>query len=59
MSFLDKVKAGVKTGAEQAATKAQAEFERLQRSASSSRPTGSSARRRSSSPTAASLRTTS
>jgi FtsZ-binding cell division protein ZapB len=30
MSFLDKVKATVKTGAEQAASKAQVEFERLQ-----------------------------
>ncbi len=30
MSFLDKVKAGVKSGAEQAATRAQAEIERLQ-----------------------------
>ena len=30
MSFLDKVKAGVKSGAEQAATKAQEEFDRLQ-----------------------------
>jgi len=30
MSFLDKVKAGVKSGAEQAATKAQAEIDRLQ-----------------------------
>jgi hypothetical protein len=30
MSFLDKVKAGVKSGAEQAATRAQAELERLQ-----------------------------
>jgi hypothetical protein len=30
MSFLDKVKAGVKSGAEQAASKAQVEFERLQ-----------------------------
>ena len=30
MSFLDKVKAGVKAGAEQAASKAQVEYERLQ-----------------------------
>lgn len=30
MGFLDKVKAGVKSGAEQAATRAQAEIERLQ-----------------------------
>jgi hypothetical protein len=30
MSFLDKVKAGVKSGAEQAATRAQAELERRQ-----------------------------
>ena len=30
MSFLDKVKAGVKSGAEQAATKAQEELDRLQ-----------------------------
>ncbi len=30
MGFMDKVKAGVKSGAEQAATKAQEELERLQ-----------------------------
>ena len=30
MSFMDKVKAGVKSGAEQAAAKAQTEFDRLQ-----------------------------
>jgi len=30
MSFLDKVKAGVKSGAEQAATRAQSELDRLQ-----------------------------
>jgi hypothetical protein len=30
MSFLDKVKAGVKSGAEQAASRAQVEFDRLQ-----------------------------
>jgi hypothetical protein len=30
MSFLDRVKAGVKSGAEQAASKAQVEYERLQ-----------------------------
>jgi hypothetical protein len=31
MSFIDKVKATVKAGAEQAATKAQSEYERMQR----------------------------
>ena len=48
MGFIDKVKAGVKTGAEQAAAKAQEEYEKMQRRGSSRKPTKTSAGRRSS-----------